>query len=148
MRAQVDCPHRFEYSISNKRDCVLVENHKASVVIRAARNDISSREKLFLVRHLADEGFIPDRYRRFAGFESEFSPGLDWVVDSSWLKEKDAPNKNALSQILKVTGCAFVAWLLMMAFAFLQAPRRPVATHRLPPVSRSLETGSENPDHR
>jgi hypothetical protein len=148
MRAQVNCPYHFEYSISNKRNCVLVENQEAGVVIRAARDDISSREKVFLVRHLADEGFIPKRYRWFAGSESELSSGLKWIVDSSWLKEKAAPNKNALSRILKLTYCAFLAWLAMMAFALLQAPHRPASTHRLPPVSHSLETGSQNSDHR
>ena len=69
MRAHVDFPQQFEFAISSSNQ-ILVENHAEEVIIRAARDTLSSREKLFIIRHLAMEGFIPERYQWFTALHS------------------------------------------------------------------------------
>jgi len=121
MRAQVNFPQQFEFAISNSNQ-ILVENQAEGVIIRAARNTISSREKLFIIRHLAMEGFIPERYQWFTDSEPESFSGLSWTVDDSWLKKDSAQQRKALRQILRLIFWAGLFWLALMAFAFLHAP--------------------------
>jgi hypothetical protein len=121
--AQFGCPQRFEFWIPNMNNHLLVENRAGIVVIRSSRNNLSSREKILITRHLALEGFIPEHHRFSTGSEPGSFSGLIWTVEDSSLKRNSADQRKALGQILELTVCAGLAWLALMAFAFLRAPR-------------------------
>jgi hypothetical protein len=119
MRALVGYPDRFEFSIAGRDNCVLVENHAGYVVIHAARENFSSREKSFLVRHLAAEGFIPERYERFDGSEPENSCGVTWLFDAFLADQDSARRRKALRQILRLIFWATLGWAGTIIFAVL-----------------------------
>jgi hypothetical protein len=64
-----------------------MENHGTWVRIRATRGGFSQRDKQFFVRHLAAEGFIPDRYCRYSGDCSQEPSGIDWEVDENAIEK-------------------------------------------------------------
>ena len=74
-------PARYELSTYNPNNLVIVETQKENVLIRAAQNNFSGRRKAFLIRQLAAEGYIPDRFELYT--EDEPMVGLKWVIDRS-----------------------------------------------------------------
>src|SRR5581483_2600426 len=121
VHALAECPKRFEFSSSNRENDILVENHPDGVVVHAARANISPRQKSYLIRHLAAEGFIPERYRWVDPSQPESGSGLRWVVDASWMSDC-ARQRRAFRQILRLIFWAGLFGLGLMIFAFLQAP--------------------------
>jgi hypothetical protein len=122
MRNHVVVSERIELCNARPENRLLIENHSASVIIRAAQDNFSPREKAFFIRYLAAEGYIPQSYEWFADSETAHFSGLTWVVDPSWIK-KPAPQGTALHQILRLVLYALVFWLALMTLAFLQSPR-------------------------
>jgi hypothetical protein len=84
MRAQTATPEKFELYIPDLDNHILVENHDDRVVIHASRNNCSERRKASFIRHLAKEGYIPDRYEWFCEPRVEEFFSVRWVVDCSW----------------------------------------------------------------
>jgi len=64
---------------------VQVKNCAGGVVVRLTRDNLTARAKTCLIRHLAVEGFIPDRYQWYS--EDLTGPSLEvkWVIDGSWV---------------------------------------------------------------
>jgi hypothetical protein len=122
MQTRAVFPVQVELSTAHPRSLVSIENHKDNVIIRAGRDDFSSREKAFLVRYLADEGFIPERYHWLTDPDSEWSPRLTWIADRS-KSPVGASRGKALRQVLLVIGCASLIWLALMILAFLHVAR-------------------------
>lgn len=122
MRTKVAFPEIAELSIARPENLIVIENHDASVVIRAQRDNFSPREKACFIRYLAAEGYIREIYQWFADPDSECSLHATWIVDGGRFAAKRSSNK-ALQQILRLIGCAALVWLVLMIFAFLHAPR-------------------------
>ena len=121
MRTDLVVTGPIELCLAHPENCLLIENHADKVVIRAATDNLSPREKTCLIRYLAAEGFIPDRYKWFADSETAYFSGLSWLVDSSRAKRLE-PRQKALRQIVIVLLCGILVWLGLITFAFLRAP--------------------------
>jgi len=85
MQTRIALPGRFELRHHCPDNLILVENYFNEVIIRAARDNFSARQKLFFIRHLAAEGYIPARYQRLAEFGETAQERFTWVIDRSWL---------------------------------------------------------------
>ena len=121
MHTRAAFPERVELSTGHPRSLVSIENHEGNVVIRAAADNFSSREKAFLIRYLAAEGFIPKRYQWFADPNPEWSSHLTWIIARAGSPVGVSGSK-AFRQILLTIGCAALVWLVLMVFVFLHAP--------------------------
>ena len=84
MRTQIPVPESFKLYVPDLDNHILVENHGDRVVIHASRDNVSERRKTSFIRHLATEGYIPDRYEWFCNPRADDFFGVRWVVDVSW----------------------------------------------------------------
>jgi hypothetical protein len=84
MRTPNELPHLSRHYITDLDNHILVENHGGGVVIHASRDNFPERRKAALIRHLATEGHIPDRYEWFSEPQAEEFFGVRWAVDRSW----------------------------------------------------------------
>lgn len=97
---------------------VRVEEREGDVTIRATSNTFSRRRKMYFIRELAAEGFIPDE-RRFLLSDSEpCSQGVRWLIDESWVKldhANIARNHRLVKRfILPLT----LMWLMLIYLAY------------------------------
>ena len=119
MRTQIAVRDRFELYIRDLDNHVLVENSADGVVIIATRDNLSDKRKALFVRHLAAEGYIPDRYEWFSEPAADGFFGVKWLARASadenepWLRSirKHCTRRNALY------GCLFMVWLLFLVWA-------------------------------
>lgn len=111
----------FEF-VHRRPDCVLkVENHQTGVRICATRDCFSARDKEFFVRHLAAEGFIPDRYRWFSGDSGDPSSGLDWCVEDCLNYSRAAVSqRRANAFMIRLLVCVSILWVVEIAFLILK----------------------------
>ena len=65
---------------------VQVQNCGSSVVVRLMRDNFSTAVKTSLIRHLALEGFIPDRYQWYSGTSDCAALNVKWLIDGSWVR--------------------------------------------------------------
>ena len=79
MHTQTALPEKVELYLPHLDSHILIQNNADGVVIRATRNNISGKQKEFLIRHLAAEGYIPDRYEWF------FEPAGDGFFGVTWI---------------------------------------------------------------
>lgn len=135
MHAEAVVPRRVELTLSRPDNHFRIENHRDGVCIRAARDDLSEKEKLLFVRYLAAEGYIPDLYQWFSGPMAGCYSGLEWIVDTSRNTSTDRARHMALRQIVRVLWCAALLWLALMSFAFVHARCLMPPQHR--PASRA-----------
>src|SRR5689334_24246105 len=77
---------QFEFYFPDLDTHVRVEEAGDEVVVSATRNAFSELRKVFFVRELAAEGFIPDEYQSFSGFGTLAWLKVRWLVDTSWVK--------------------------------------------------------------
>jgi hypothetical protein len=70
----------FEFPHRHPENFLRVESDGERVRIRAARDNFTARDKTFFVRHLANEGFIADRFGRFCE-ECGGLSGIEWLVE-------------------------------------------------------------------
>ena len=122
VRAEIVIPERVELSISRPENLLLIENHANEVVIRAARDNFSSRQKSFFIRYLAAEGYIPEKYQSVVSSQSGVEPRVKWLIDDSWIECPGGPNRKALRQILGLIGYAGLLWAAMMTLVVLHSP--------------------------
>src|SRR5215469_3938174 len=81
MQTRIPLPTRFELRYRGPDNLILVENYFNEVIIRATRDNFSDRRKLFFIRHLAAEGFIPARYQRIGSLAEPLEERVTWVID-------------------------------------------------------------------
>ena len=97
-----------------------VEVTGAGVRIHADRDNFSARRKEFFVRHLATEGFIPDRYRWF----SDECGGVEWLIEDCSVNtdsDDSAARRRASAFMVRLFVCASLLWLVQVTFlAFRQ----------------------------
>ena len=106
----------IEFSTHNPPNLIVIERGRETALIRAAQDNFSERRKAFLIRQLAAEGYIQDR---FAGFtESAPVEGLTWVVDRSLMFVGAAATKRTRRIMQRVIAGGCLLWLLEIAVAF------------------------------
>ena len=120
MRVQNRYPSQAEFRISRPQNFLVVQNWADQVVVRAARDNFSDRRKRLFVRHLAAEGFIPDRYELLALGGGSVMPGIEWIIMQPQGSALDS-HRRALRQVLLTILWATLLWLSLMLFAFLHA---------------------------
>lgn len=121
MHAEAVIPRRVEFRLSKPDNQFRIENLRNGVCIHAARDNLSAQEKLFFVRYLAAEGYIPERYQWFSDLKAGSYSGLEWTVDASWNTSTTRAQHKALRQIARVLWCAALLWFALMSFAFVHA---------------------------
>ena len=80
----------YEFTIEHPDNMIRVEVWEEKVVARAALDTFSEQRKATFIRHLAAEGFVPDRYEWYSGSESSGYSGVIWLIDRSWLSDTPA----------------------------------------------------------
>src|SRR5258708_984500 len=85
MRSLADSPRQHEFYFPRFDNLILVENRPEGVIIRATRDNFSEQRKLFFIRELAAEGFIPDSYSWFSSSAVDTFLSVRWVIDRSWV---------------------------------------------------------------
>jgi hypothetical protein len=121
MRVQVLFPRQAEFRTSRPKNVIVVENCADLVFIRAARDNFSERRKRIFIRHLAAEGFIPDRYERLSQHWVNGRAGLEWIIEPP-REPVNAGSRTALRRILLTLFFSILIWVSLMAFAFLHRP--------------------------
>lgn len=115
-------PRQIEFVRYRPENFILVENDAdGTVLIHAARNNFSERQKGAFIRELAAEGFIPDHLEKI--FDSDFSdPSIDvqWVIDQSWMQIYPAVRKSATRAVVTVLLVAVSLCVLLMTAAILR----------------------------
>ena len=119
MRAQKVLAKDFQFYFPDLDNIILVETQEdESVTIRVTRDNCSERRKIFFIRKLAAEGFIPDQYQWFSG-ATDGSSGVLWIKDYSWLKRWPVVTRtsNRFMRRLLVAACIF--WIAIMRVLFV-----------------------------
>ncbi len=107
----------FELSTHNPTNLVVIENQRKTVLVRAAHNNFSERRKAFLIRQLAAEGYIPDRYEYFT--EEEPIAGVTWVIDRSLMFIGPEATRRTRRFMHRLIGTGCLALVLEMAAILL-----------------------------
>ena len=119
MRVQPALPPRSVLRYHKPENLLVIENVGGGVIIRATRDNFSARRKAFFIRHLAAEGYIPDR------FEKLYQPGCDalstirWIIDPACLKPSVSPKRQTGRFMWWLLLGTFVLWLALMVLLFL-----------------------------
>jgi hypothetical protein len=119
MRTQIAVTQKFELYVRDLDNHVLIENSAGGVVISATRDNFSDQRKTFFIRHLAAEGYIPDRYEWFSEPSADGFFGVKWITGASASEHEPLPRhprkyctpRNALY------GCLAIVWLLFFVWA-------------------------------
>jgi hypothetical protein len=82
-------------------------------VIHASRDNISARKKASFIRHLAQEGYIPDSYEWFCEPNGQDLFGVQWVVDNSWSENDPQIERRAWRRELGVILLGLGVFLLL-----------------------------------
>ena len=108
--------HRAPYNI------LKVEQSGSGVRIHADHDNFSERDKEFFVRHLADEGFIPDRYRwtpcGLVGGPSD----IEWETEiTAYTGSETAgkPTRAATAFVIRLLAGALFLWLIELTSLFV-----------------------------
>ncbi len=119
MRIESTLPVSFEFSTFNPENLVHIENEGERVLIRAAYDNFSPRRKSFLIRQLAAEGYIPDRFEHFT--EQAWDPDVVWLVDRSLITIGPAVTRRSGQLMRRLLLGSCVLWLIELVVAFLWA---------------------------
>lgn len=114
MRAQKVLARDFQFYFPDLDNIILVQSHEdESVTIRASKDNCSEDRKIFFIRKLAAEGFIPDQYQWFTG-STDASNGVLWIKDFSWLRRRPVVDRqtNRFMVRLLVAGSILLAAML------------------------------------
>jgi hypothetical protein len=115
----------FEFLYQRPKNSLRVEcDSLGQVTIRAAQANFSPRDKRFFVQYLADEGFIPERYRTYQVEHGEPWPGLEWLVEkrSALLGTRGAEaNRQPRAFMIRLLVYSSLLWALEMTLLFLKS---------------------------
>jgi hypothetical protein len=147
MRAQKVLAGDFQFYFSDLDNIVLVEcGEDESVTVRASKNNISEQRKVFFIRKLAAEGFIPDDYQWFSG-STNGSKGLLWIKDYSWLKTHQPSRKFANRFMGRLLVAACVLSVAMMRVLMVSHDLHNTAKmNKIPGVMAENQAAAELPD--
>jgi hypothetical protein len=110
---------QFEITTLNPTNLIAIESSGGNVLVRAAKNNFSGRRKAFLIRQLAAEGYIPDRFQTFT--EDEPVAGLTWVLDRSLLEVGREATLRTGKFMRRMIAGGCVALVLEMLVVWLRA---------------------------
>ncbi len=104
----------FEFYFRDLDTLVQVETPDPdTVIVRATRNTFSERRKVYFIRELAAEGFIPEGCQWYplpAGM-----PRVMWVIDVSWLRLSEAAKSRTRRLMLSLLGGGFLLWTALLS---------------------------------
>jgi hypothetical protein len=106
----------------NPENVIVIENHGDHVLINASEDNFSTRRKLFFIRHLAAEGYIPGRFERIAFAEVEDSPELIWRVDEATGRKRATRSRVSDRLMFRLFGLSLLLWLILTALAYRRVP--------------------------
>ena len=113
----------FEFCFPSLDTLLQVKLDHDEVEICATRNTFSVERKLFFIRELVAEGFIPDQYRCFPLADHAEAKGIHWRIDCSWLKLDEAIIASTRRFMLRLFSSAALLWLLMMGLLLITTHR-------------------------
>ena len=99
---------------------VQVKNFGNSVVVRLMRDNFSAAAKTSFIRHLALEGFIPDRYQWYSGSPDCAALDVKWEIDGSWVRIGHQLSRQA-TRLLNFLSCGRLLALGLFLAAFFAA---------------------------
>lgn len=145
MRAQKVLAREFQFYFSDLDNLVLVESQRdESVTIRATKNNVSEQRKIFFIRKLAAEGFIPGSYEWFSG-PTDGSGGVLWTKDLSWVEKTTVAVKRKSNRFMaRLLIAAGLVWLTMMR-VLLVSNHPQINTSRAPQIPRAASLVSGQP---
>lgn len=141
MRAQKVLAKEYQFYFSDLDNIILVESHAdESVTIRATKNNVSEQRKVFFIRKLAAEGFIPENFEWFSG-PTDGSNGVLWMKDLSWVQKTTvAIQKQSNRFMARLLIAAGLVWITMMRVLLVSNPPQTAAAAKAPPIA-SLAAG-------
>src|SRR5947207_4035733 len=98
MRTGVIFPGQQRFSSAHPENLLVIENRPGAVIIQTARDNFSPRQKVYFIRYLAAEGFIPEHYQWFADAEIPHQSGVEWIVECPVANPQESAHQ-ALRQI-------------------------------------------------
>ena len=119
MKAYSSPSRSYEFYFPDVDTNIRVDTHPQAVIIRATRNTFTERRKRSFIHELAAEGFIPDDYEWLSLATSEFSRGVRWVIDFSWLKFDPAIFAPTNRIMWRILGGSLTLWITLMAVLIL-----------------------------
>jgi hypothetical protein len=114
MHTQIAIPDKVELYLTDLDNHLAIENHADGVVVRASRNNICRKRKELLIRHLAAEGYIPDRYEWFSAPVGDGFLGVTWIAEN---RPGLRPWRRWITRRNVCYGCLFILWLLCLIWA-------------------------------
>jgi len=119
MHTEIALPTRSQLYIPDLDNHILIENNADEVVISATRDNFSENRKIFFIRHLSAEGYIPDRYKWFSEPAESGFFGVKWMVRDAEREEKTALRflRKWLTRRNAVYGGLFLVWLTLFLLA-------------------------------
>ena len=122
MRVQY-VPQTAEFPLRDPKNLILVENSADRVVIRVARDNLSERDKAYLIRYLAAEGFISDEFESFGKSGSCRTTSITWLVEENWARRQRGHLERVERFMIQLLISASALWLALFAFALLRSAR-------------------------
>ncbi|HLX70005.1 MAG TPA: hypothetical protein VKV04_10300 [Verrucomicrobiae bacterium] len=145
MREQKLLAKEFEFYIADLDNMLLVQcGEDGSLTVRCTRDNLSRRRKVFFIRELAAEGFIPEEYQWFSETAID-SSRVQWFKDWSWVKVPETITGRSIKFIL----LACVLWMAAVrvgVVSFLPDPATTTVINRHP-VYLSNADGERTSDH-
>ncbi|HVU36668.1 MAG TPA: hypothetical protein VHE61_24720 [Opitutaceae bacterium] len=109
---------RFEFYFRDLDTLIQVENPDPdTVVVRATRNTFSERRKVYFIRELAAEGFIPEGCQWYP--LPGGTPHVHWVIDVSWLRLSEAAKTRARRLMIGLLGGGLALWTALLSTLLL-----------------------------
>jgi hypothetical protein len=82
------------------------------------------RDKEIFVRHLANEGFIPNRFRWFSDDGSGWALGVEWRIEDFSGEtdlEGSGASRSARAFMIRLLVYASLLWLMELTFLFFRS---------------------------
>jgi hypothetical protein len=140
MREQKVLPKEFEFYFPDLDNLILVETlEDGGVRIRVTRDNLEEKRKVFFIRQLAAEGFIPDNYQWFSASTAN-SLRVTWLKDYSWVKVHATVKRRANRAMCLIFAASCIFWLAMMRVMIVSVPPTHPASNPLlkTPASAAL----------
>jgi hypothetical protein len=114
MKAETSFPRRVKFHQKNPENFILVENDRNKARIRAAFDNFTEARKIYFIKELAAEGFIPDHYQWFSDPNADGYFGIPWIIDDSWLEVDRAGTQRTEMLCRRMLFLACLLWVVLM----------------------------------